>query len=130
MRNSCSVATLDRTGPHPVQSMATIMPGLAMVALFGMSPPAHAVDGCTVLLCFAAPSWRSIPQCVPPDSAGSQGPGPGQAVPDVRNGRPMDTSMGLSPLEWLVMATRCGDVDPGLMTFLQRAAGIGAQQLE
>lgn len=28
--------------------------------------PAHAVDGCLVLLCFAAPSWRSIPQCVPP----------------------------------------------------------------
>jgi hypothetical protein len=28
--------------------------------------PAHAVDGCLVLLCFAAPSWRSVPQCVPP----------------------------------------------------------------
>lgn len=27
---------------------------------------AQAVDGCLVLLCFAAPSWRSIPQCVPP----------------------------------------------------------------
>ncbi len=30
------------------------------------SLPAAAVDGCLVLLCFAAPSWRSIPQCVPP----------------------------------------------------------------
>jgi hypothetical protein len=30
------------------------------------SPPAAAVDGCLVLLCFAAPSWRAIPQCVPP----------------------------------------------------------------
>lgn len=28
--------------------------------------PALAVDGCLVLLCFAAPSWKSIPQCVPP----------------------------------------------------------------
>lgn len=28
--------------------------------------PAHAADGCTVLLCLAAPSWRSIVQCVPP----------------------------------------------------------------
>lgn len=27
---------------------------------------AHAADGCLVLLCFAAPSWKSIPQCVPP----------------------------------------------------------------
>ena len=28
--------------------------------------PARAVDGCQVLLCFAAPSWRAVPQCVPP----------------------------------------------------------------
>lgn len=39
---------------------------LAFAALFGASTPARAVDGCQVLLCFAAPSWRSIPQCVPP----------------------------------------------------------------
>ena len=36
----------------------------AMLALFPR--PAHAVDGCLVLLCLAAPSWRAIPQCVPP----------------------------------------------------------------
>ena len=38
------------------------------VALCGAITPrqAHAVDGCLVLLCFAAPNWRSIPQCVPP----------------------------------------------------------------
>ena len=38
------------------------------VALCGVMTPrqAHAVDGCLVLLCFAAPSWRSVPQCVPP----------------------------------------------------------------
>jgi len=34
-------------------------------ALLGMSMPAAAVDGCQVLLCLAAPSWRNIPQCVP-----------------------------------------------------------------
>lgn len=28
--------------------------------------PAHATDGCVVLLCLAAPSWRAIPECVPP----------------------------------------------------------------
>ncbi len=28
--------------------------------------PAHAVDGCQVLLCLAAPNWHAIPQCVPP----------------------------------------------------------------
>ena len=30
-----------------------------------MSTPVHAADGCLVLLCFAAPSWRDIPMCVP-----------------------------------------------------------------
>ena len=39
-----------------------------VAALTGATTPrmAHAVDGCLVLLCFAAPSWRAIPQCVPP----------------------------------------------------------------
>ena len=82
MRNSCSVATSKRTGRHPVQSMSTIMAGLAMVAIFGMSPPAHAVDGCTVLLCFAAPNWRSIPQCVPPIQ---------QVLRDLVRGKPFPT---------------------------------------
>jgi hypothetical protein len=35
-------------------------------ALAIAAPAAQAVDGCLVLLCFAAPSWRAIPQCVPP----------------------------------------------------------------
>jgi hypothetical protein len=35
-------------------------------ALMLLPKPAHAVDGCLVLLCLAAPSWRAIPQCVPP----------------------------------------------------------------
>jgi hypothetical protein len=34
-------------------------------AAVGTSLPAHAVDGCRVMLCLAAPSWREIPQCVP-----------------------------------------------------------------
>jgi hypothetical protein len=38
----------------------------ALGGLAGWSGPARAVDGCLVLLCFAAPSWRAIPQCVPP----------------------------------------------------------------
>lgn len=37
-----------------------------LAALAALAPsPAHAVDGCKVLLCLAAPSWRSIPECVP-----------------------------------------------------------------
>lgn len=38
---------------------------VAFIALVGVTPPAAAVDGCVVLLCLAAPSWRNIPACVP-----------------------------------------------------------------
>lgn len=42
----------------------------------------------------------------------------------VRDGRSIDTSMGLSPLEGLVMGTRSGDVDPALGAYLGRAVGL------
>lgn len=38
----------------------------ALVCSTISTAPAHAVDGCLVLLCLAAPSWRSVAQCVPP----------------------------------------------------------------
>lgn len=41
---------------------ASLVAALAMLA----PAPARAVDGCLVLLCFAAPSWRAVPQCVAP----------------------------------------------------------------
>ena len=41
----------------------------------------------------------------------------------VRDGRSVDTTMGFTPLEGLVMATRSGSVDPGLLLWLQRARG-------
>jgi hypothetical protein len=39
---------------------------LAVLGTVGMARSANAVDGCTVLLCLAAPTWRAIAQCVPP----------------------------------------------------------------
>lgn len=42
----------------------------------------------------------------------------------VQGGRSIDTSMGLSPLEGLVMGTRSGDVDPALAAYLERTAGL------
>lgn len=39
---------------------------LALVLALLAPSAARAVDGCLVLLCFAAPSWRAVPQCVPP----------------------------------------------------------------
>jgi acetate kinase len=56
--------------------------------------------------------------------------GAGCSVTAIDNGLPRDTSMGFSPLEGLVMATRSGDVDPGLITFLLRQENLTAEQLD
>ena len=45
--------------------------------------------------------------------------GSGCSMAAIKDGKPLDTSMGFSPIEGLVMATRCGDIDPGLILFLQ-----------
>ena len=56
--------------------------------------------------------------------------GSGCSITATRDGSPVDTSMGFSPVEGLVMATRCGDVDPGLLVFLQRTTGLKPDALE
>jgi hypothetical protein len=43
-----------------------VVSATVLLGMLTTSAPAHAVDGCVVLLCLAAPSWRAIPQCVPP----------------------------------------------------------------
>jgi len=52
--------------------------------------------------------------------------GNGASACAVEGGRSIDTSMGLSPLEGLVMGTRSGDVDPALGAYLGRVAGLDA----
>ena len=49
--------------------------------------------------------------------------GNGSSITAVRNGKSYDTSMGMTPLEGLVMGTRCGDVDAGIPSYL--AANVG-----
>ena len=56
--------------------------------------------------------------------------GSGASVCAVRDGQSVDTSMGLTPLEGLVMGTRSGDVDPGLLLYLMRTQGMMAEQLD
>ncbi|MBO0827395.1 MAG: acetate/propionate family kinase [Streptosporangiales bacterium] len=50
--------------------------------------------------------------------------GAGASLAAVRDGRSVDTTMGFTPLEGLVMATRSGSVDPGLVLWLHQHAGI------
>ena len=56
--------------------------------------------------------------------------GSGCSVAAIAGGAPLDTSMGFTPLEGLVMATRAGDLDPGLLTYLQRQERLSAEELE
>ena len=55
--------------------------------------------------------------------------GAGASVAAVRAGVSVDTTMGFTPLEGLVMATRSGSVDPGLLLWLLDRQGIGAREL-
>jgi acetate kinase len=56
--------------------------------------------------------------------------GNGASACAIRNGKSVDTSMGFTPLEGLVMGTRSGDVDPSLPFFLQNVAGLSAAEAE
>jgi acetate kinase len=56
--------------------------------------------------------------------------GNGASASAIAGGRPVDTSMGLTPMEGLVMGTRSGDIDPGVITYLWRTAGMGVEDIE
>lgn len=56
--------------------------------------------------------------------------GGGASVCAVRNGRSMDTSMGFTPLEGLMMGTRVGDIDAGLVLYLIRTLGCTPDQVD
>ena len=56
--------------------------------------------------------------------------GNGASAAAIDGGRSVDTSMGLTPLEGLVMGTRSGDVDPALLMHLHRVGGFDVQQLD
>ena len=56
--------------------------------------------------------------------------GNGASVCAIKRGQSMDSSMGMTPLEGLVMGTRSGDVDPGAFGFLSRELGLSVQEIE
>jgi len=56
--------------------------------------------------------------------------GNGASACAVKGGRSVDTSMGLTPLEGLVMGTRSGDIDPAVVFHLARAAGMDISEID
>lgn len=55
--------------------------------------------------------------------------GNGASVSAVKNGKCVDTSMGLTPLEGLIMGTRCGDIDPAIIEFLAHKEGKNIDEI-
>ncbi|MDL2255976.1 acetate kinase [Parabacteroides sp. OttesenSCG-928-G06] len=55
--------------------------------------------------------------------------GNGGSIAAVKNGKSIDTSMGLTPVEGLLMGTRCGDIDAGALSFLMNKEGMDANGL-
>lgn len=56
--------------------------------------------------------------------------GNGSSVTAIKDGHVVDTSMGLTPLGGFMMGTRCGDLDPSIVTFLMEKEGITAKEMD
>ncbi len=55
--------------------------------------------------------------------------GNGSSITAVENGKCIDTSMGLTPLAGVLMGTRCGDIDPSVVTYMEQKLGIHGQDM-
>ena len=47
----------------------------------------------------------------------------------VQNGKSVDTSMGFTPLEGMIMGTRCGNIDPDIVTYLMDKEGFTPEEM-
>jgi acetate kinase len=56
--------------------------------------------------------------------------GNGCSITAIHEGRSVDTTMGFTPVDGLMMGTRSGSVDPGILTYLMRQGDVNAQQLD
>ena len=56
--------------------------------------------------------------------------GNGASAAAVKAGKSIDTSMGMTPLEGLIMGTRCGDIDPAIIFYLKRETGLARDEVE
>lgn len=56
--------------------------------------------------------------------------GNGASIAAIKHGKSVDTSMGFTPLEGLVMGTRCGEIDPAILTYLMKKEGLTPDQVD
>jgi acetate kinase len=103
----------------PARARRYALPSAPGVRRFGFHGWSHraVTDRCAALMSIAEPTLVSLHL------------GSGCSAAAILRGRPVDVSMGYSPLEGLVMATRPGDVDPGLLLHMMQG-GVDAGRLE
>ena len=56
--------------------------------------------------------------------------GNGASISAIENGKCVDTSMGLTPLEGLMMGTRCGDIDPAIVPYIQKLKNLSPDEVD
>ena len=134
----------------PVRTFAAIRPELAQIACFdtafhhGLAPPARrfAIPGRFEQrgvrrygfhgLSFEYVAGR-LAEIAPELAAGRTviaHLGNGASLCALRDGRSIDTTMGLTPLDGLVMGTRCGTIDPGVLLYLQQHEDMSADEVQ
>ena len=56
--------------------------------------------------------------------------GNGASICAIKNGKSIDTSMGFTPLEGLIMGSRSGDIDPAIVLYMQRELGLDVEEID
>lgn len=79
---------------------------------------------------FIAGRLREISPALPAKRTVVAHLGSGASLCAMRDGRSVDTTMGFTPLDGVMMGTRCGTIDPGILIYLQRERGLSVQELE
>jgi acetate kinase len=79
---------------------------------------------------FIAGRLREISPALPAKRTVVAHLGSGASLCAMRGGRSVDTTMGFTPLDGVMMGTRCGTIDPGILIYLQRERGLSVQELE
>jgi len=139
--------------PHnlaPIEAIATIHPGMSQVACFDTAfhhtmpdiatrfalPPEFAAAGVR-RYGFHGLSYDHIARHLrqtDPDLARGRVVachlGNGASLCAMRDGRSIDTTMGFTTLDGLVMGTRCGGIDPGVVLYMMQGMGLDAEHIE
>jgi acetate kinase len=134
----------------PIRTIKSLRPGLTQIACFdtafhhGLAPPAsrfaiprrfeemgvrrYGFHGLSFE--FIARRLAEISPALPAKRTVAAHLGNGASLCAMRHGRSVDTTMGLTPLDGLMMGTRCGVIDPGVLLYLQQEQGMSVDDIQ